>query len=159
MIRCLPLLLLLFCATGCIKNYETTTMYKRVFTNNSTHTITVYTFDKIVIPGDRQLYATLTPGQSQTWEWISGQKVDEYVIYTDTISADSMEVIFDGIHRMMHYNNNSLSDAPRYYPYNSPRNLMNNRNYTREEIDEKRQFSHVTYTYSFDDKDYNDASK
>ena len=72
-------------------------------------------------------------------------------------SADSVIVIFDGMHTITHYIHPPLSYALNHYEYSSTRNIFNLNSWEARTINETDISVTNEYKYRFIDKDYLDA--
>lgn len=135
-------------------NRESGTLRRVVILNKSTHSISCYRYDHP--RGKHYLDFRLAPGTAYTDTSMSSQNPDTYDPALFAYS-DSAQVIFDNRETIMHYLQESDQFQGHHYPFNSSRNLLNINSYQISINKNKSWFRIITYTYTFTDRDYEDA--
>jgi len=140
---------------SCIK--EDTTNTKTIFQNKSGHSIEVRPYiqgrksieDVKIIANNESIVILDKDNRGKG----TGFTYPRYIL-----SMDSVEVIFDGTVKAVHYNDNIVLGNPRALGYANPRNIYNEANYIRKITSEDKNNIYNEYTFVFTEQDYLNAN-
>jgi hypothetical protein len=152
-IRFIALLALTVSINACVE--DTTNSYT-LFTNKTAHTVSVRPMTGGITEANTTF--SLAPNTFVKIEGLSGGGKGSGVTYATQISSlDSVLVLFDDTLPMVHYKKAMFGYSLKHYMFESPRNLFNSSNYSKESTEENKHSITVTYNYTFTETDYEDA--
>lgn len=142
---------------SCGTRVETATYYKAYIKNTSSHSILISPFSMGNIRQD--LVIVLGPDSSKRIAngYDDGIVPVGFGFSAELSVADSIWITFDNSFRMVHYTFTPAQLSPRYYLYDSTRNLLNIKSWEGEIIGEGKYYRKIDYSYLITEQDYLDA--
>lgn len=151
------ILILILLLTDCTK--EGRSEYYTYMINNTDHHISVKAF----FEGNIEPYMSLQipPHEKKQASYSGGPGSDgEGFSYGPLLGPrDSVLVIFNNTDTIAHYKPTLIGGAKKFYTYDTPRNLYNQKNYTRIIVKKTSNLMICHFFYTFTEQDYLDASQ
>jgi hypothetical protein len=150
-------ILILSCLIVLFSCKEESTNTKTVFQNKSGHSIEVRPYiqgresieDVKIIANNESIVILDKDNRGKG----TGFTYPKYIL-----SMDSVEVIFDGTVKAVHYSENIVIGNPKALGYANPRNIYNEANYIRKITSEDKNNIYNEYTFVFTEQDYLNAN-
>ena len=125
--------------------------------NKSSHKVHISPYAYGSVRG--QFEVILNPGEKVqiAEDFVLGKNSVGAGFYSDYLPSDSIIVTFDDTYNISHYFSPVQNTSPKYYAYNSTRNLGNILSYEGRIVRETDIYIELEYEYNFTDQDYLDA--